>query len=239
MTPLVSGLGLIRKLCGGAHTLVQDHVLGFTRTILFEAACDDRGDLHSPPCVAFRFGNESDLAVFTQETHDYSPAQKQFGFKHLKAGDSLIVGEYKGAVAFYGWLMYGKADLDQDVLAPVLPDIAYCYRLFTVRGLRGLRICGSYYTYIKPLLRQQGYHRLICRIAPRNEASIRAHERAGFQRRGVLWKVTVPGHSFYYADPLARLWWPAASEAACFSRHGILRQTATTRVSVDPYHQRG
>lgn len=218
--------GLFRQACGRAHTAVQDHIFGITRTILFEAGCEGGNASDAPPFVAFRFGGKVDLAAFTKNTHDYTQAQKQFGLERLNAGDSLIVGEYEREIVFYAWLMYGKADLDQRAFVPLLPNIAYSYRVFTVRRARGLRICSAYYRHVGNLLWQQGYHRMICRIAPGNEASIRAHKRVGFQPHGLLWKLMIAGHAFFYADPVSRAWWPTVATAVSFGRYGVLRQTA-------------
>ena len=113
-------------------------------------------------------------------------------------------------MVFYAWQMYGQMDLDQGVCLPLPSDIAYSYKVFTVPSARRLSICSAYYDYIKALLERQGYRRLICRVDPTNEPSLRAHLRAGFRHQGSLWKFVVPAATMYYADRPLRAWFENA-----------------------------
>lgn len=224
MTDIIENLTLVRHRCGCAYDFVRDNIVGVSRTILFEVPCDSIPGLRVSCPVAFRLGGPADLHAFTKETHDYENAHKQFGLERLERGDSLIVGELDGEVVFYAWLMYGQMDLDQNVCIPTVPDAAYVYRAFTVSRARGLGICGASYGYSKGLLLTGGYRRLICRIAPRNAASIQAHARVGFERCGVLWKMVAPGHVIYYADESTRARLPGIVMADYFTPRGFLKK---------------
>ncbi len=204
MTSARFSLAGIRRSCGAAYRAVRDHGFSITRTTVFERQSDSQVRSLAP--VAFRFGGADDLMSFTQEIHNYGAAAKEFGLERLAAGDSLVIGEWEGAVVFYGWLMYGRMDLDQDVPVPLPPDVAYSYKLYTVHRARGLRICAGFYQFVGPALDQRGYHRLVCRIAPGNRPSIRGHIRVGFQPRGTLWKLVAARHALYFADRSMRSW---------------------------------
>ncbi|HLK48886.1 MAG TPA: hypothetical protein VKT49_12165 [Bryobacteraceae bacterium] len=144
--------------------------------------------------------------MLNQELHDYGAAERRFSIERIEAGDSLILGEWGGGVVFYGWVMYGQMDLDQNVPLPIAPNAAYSYKLFTVPNARGLGICAAYYYFIASTLEARGYDRLICRIAPGNRPSVRSHIRVGFQPRGTLWKLVAARHAFYFGDRPMRSW---------------------------------
>lgn len=205
MTGALFSLAGIRHNCGAAYRAVRDHGFSITRTTLFERQSADSAVRSLAP-VAFRFGSADDVMALTKEIHNYGAAAKRFGLERLAAGDSLVIGEWEGGVVFYGWVMYGQMDLDQNVPVPLPPDIAYSYKLYTVHRARGLRICAGFYHFVAPALDQWGYHRLICRIAPGNLASIRGHIRVGFQPRGTLWKLVAARHALYFADRQMRSW---------------------------------
>lgn len=222
--PIITlGLRLARNNYGDARALIRDRVFGLTRSIVFEAPCDSPAVSPAPPtAVTFRFGSATELHGFTPEAHEYGEAERQFGFERLGRGDSLIVGESGGDVVFYAWLMYGQMDLDQNVCIPIGPEYAYSYKVFTVESARGLRICAAYYRHITDFLRQQGYRRLICRIAPGNTASIHAHTRVGFEPTGLLWKVAFAGRTFYWANREMRARLEPWISRAYFDHRGLL-----------------
>lgn len=224
MTGIFPDLAALRHRSGRAYTLVRDHVLGVTRSVVFQVSCDSNAGLSESSLVTFRRGGRADLEAFTEETHDYGKAEKKFGFERLERGDSLMIGESGGGVVFYAWLMYGQMDLDEDVCIPITPEAAYSYRVFTIQHARGLRVCAAYYTFLKKFLAGRGYGRLICRITPHNTASIRAHARVGFKRCGLLWKVVTPGHAFYHANAEMQAWLPEVAAARYFDHHGWLKK---------------
>lgn len=221
----------LRQRCGRTYTLVRDHVLGITRTGMFEVSCDCRPAPASRPLATFRLGGPADLHGFTEHEYEYGKVEKQFGFECLERGDSLIIGECEGVAVFYIWLMYGEIDLDQGVRIPTMKDVAYCYRAFTLRGARGLGICEHSYGYIKRVLQERGHNRITCRIDPGNTASLRAHYRAGFRQHGLLWKVVLPCDVLYYADKPLRSWMPTATTEEAFSRLGFLQKAKSRRVT--------
>lgn len=212
----------VRHGCGRVYELIHDHACGLTRSIVFRTVCDESPPLLSPPPVSFRVGGPDDLEQFTQETHEYGEAEKQFGFQRLSRGDLLIVGECGGAVVFYAWLMCRQMDLDQNVCIPIRPDAAYSYKVFTVARARGLHICAAYYRFIKDFLRPRGYGHMVCRIIPGNTASVRAHMRVGFQRSGIVYRQVLAGRAIYWADGGMRSLLPPTVRQAYFSSRGFL-----------------
>jgi hypothetical protein len=222
MTEIASRLEALRHSCGNLYTHFRDHRLGATRTGVFEVPCDSYAAVQPSVPVTFRSGCRSDLEAFSREEHEYGDAERQFGRERLEKGDSLIVGESDGAVVFYAWQMYRQVDVDQGICIPMPPDVAYSYKVFTVSRARGLSICSAYYNYVKAYLLAQGYRRLVCRVDPTNAPSLRAHLRAGFCKRGLLWKVVMPTRAIYYADRPLRAWFKDVGTGDLFSRRGIL-----------------
>lgn len=224
MTDALAVLAAARHGCGQAYTAVRDRGFSVTRTTVFERelAGDSSVSLAGP--ATFRFGTADDLMSLTQKTHDYGPAEKRFGLERLEQGDSLVLGEWDGALVFYGWLMYGQMDLDQNVPLPTVPDAAYSYKLFTVPQARGLRICAGYYSFVESWLEQRGYGRLICRISPGNDPSIRGHLRVGFRPCGTLWKLVALRQAYYFADESMRSWLGSLSPEGRLAGWGFLRR---------------
>ena len=223
MTDTVSALATLRHRCGDTYTLVRNQGLSVTRTLVFERR-GSSAEIQPLASVAFRFGNAGDLMEFSEHAHDYGAAEKRFGIERLAQGDSLVVAELDGAIVFYGWLMYGEMDLDQNVRIPIASDAAYSYKLFTVPQARGLRICAGYYRFVESSLPETGYRRLICRIAPGNVPSVRGHLRVGFEPCGTLWKFVAAGRAFYFADRGLRSWLPSITPEDPFNRRGFLQR---------------
>jgi len=221
----------LRRTAGTLLAFLRDHVFGISISIVFEASCEIGSSEGSCPLIAFRFGGEPDVWAFTRERHDYGEAEKRLGIERLKCGDKLIIGELEREVVFYGWLMLGKMDLDVNAEVPLSHNAAYSYKIYAVPDVRGRGICGAYYQHLKNLLHQQGFERLVCRISPGNEASIRAHAHAGFRACGLLCKVGVPWHSLFFADPALRTWLPTIAPSQYFTRRGfLLRHAALNQV---------
>ncbi|MBS1860018.1 MAG: hypothetical protein JST11_31905 [Acidobacteria bacterium] len=190
----------LRHRLGNAHTVFQERVLSFSRSIVFESPCREADTAEAASLVAFRFGSAADLSALREHEHDYSPAAKRFGFERLDEGDSIVVGESAGAILFYAWLMYRQIELDEGVCVPVAPGMVYSYKVFTAANARGRGICGAYYRFIRPLLAREGFSRLSCRVLAQNKASLHAHCRAGFVARGTFCRLLAAGSVLYRAD---------------------------------------
>lgn len=218
-------LASLRHRLGKAYTVFQDRALSYSRSIVFECPCGELNAADPPAPVTFRFGSAPDLSAMREDEHDYSPAAKQFGFERLENGDSIVVGEACGAVLFYAWLMYCQFDLDEGVCVPVVPDMAYSYKVFTAQSARGRGICGAYYSFIRPLLARQGYSRLSCRITTRNQASLHAHCRAGLTACGTFCRLLAAENVFYHADAELCPWLRGAGITGRFTEgHWLRRQ---------------
>lgn len=227
----------LRHRAGKVRAFLDEHAFGVSRSIVFEAACCSRHSLlyeasrdgqaraKTGPQIAFRFGDVSDVLAFTPDAHEYGDAEKRFSMERLKRGDSLLIGESGGQTVFYAWLMLGKMDLDMNIEVPLVREAAYSYKVFTVEGARGTGVCSAYYRHIKQWLQQLNYSRLVCRIAPGNAPSIRAHARAGFRSCGRLWTFRTPGHELFYADARLRAWLPTIVSGRSFSPRGVLLES--------------
>ena len=168
----------------------------FRRKLIFESPTDDaHADAAAIPAT-FRYGNASDLRALDAPAYSYDAAAREFGLERLRAGDRLVLCESGGRVVFYAWVMFGQMDMGLREYAPLSPDRAYTYKLFTVPDCRGRRICPAYYTFIKRELRPLGYRSLVAWVEAGNRSSIRAHLRAGFHPAGRIWHIRFLFRSF-------------------------------------------
>ncbi len=214
-TPLRHAMCVVADTC-------RRHVFSLTRCTMFEVECGYDVPLPNPPKIDFRFGSRNDVRTFDLAHHEYGAAEREFGLERMDQEDSLVVGESNGEVVFYAWLMYGQIDLDQRVYIPCFQEIAYSYKVFTVESARGRHICAAYYSFIKKRLLEAGYSRLVCRIAPANTASIRAHVGTGFRPVGRLWTMVVPGCRLFAVDAEMRSWLQRSSASSDLSRRRVL-----------------
>jgi hypothetical protein len=168
------------------------------RKLLFETALErPRGVEAAAVPLAFRYGDTRDLELLGAPVYSYGGEARQFGYERLRAGDRLVICESGGRVVFYAWVMFGQMDMSCRNYAPVPPDCAYTYKLFTVPDSRGQRICPAYYEWIRQELRALGYGRLLAWVEAGNHASIRAHTRAGFHKAGCIWHFGILFRSFF------------------------------------------
>lgn len=196
-------------------------VFGLRRTIVFEAPCVSEPDiLPKEELVSFRRGGAADLKALEGPANGYGQSDSAFCRGRLAAGDALWIGSLQGRPVFSAWVMSGQMDLEWDNMLRLRPEIAYSYKLFTVESVRGQRICGAYYDFLLHHLSRAGYRRLVCRIAPGNASSIRAHTRAGFRRVGMLWRLAIGPYAIYFADESLRLWLHTALAEQCANPAG-------------------
>jgi hypothetical protein len=160
-------------------------VASVRRKVLLECSTD--GAENGRGRVQFRYGNGDDLLVLGAPEYEYDAGAREFGMERLAAGDRLVVGETGGRIVFYAWVMYGQMDMGLRDYRALPAGSAYTYKLFTVADCRGQRICPAYYEWLKRELREQGYGRVLAWVVAGNQASIRAHERAGFRQAGTIW----------------------------------------------------
>jgi hypothetical protein len=157
------------------------------RKLVFESATVEAHPSAAAVPVAFRYGGAADLDALASPEYSYDTAARDFGLERLRAGDRLVIGESAGRIVFYAWVMFGHMDMGIRDFAPLPPDCAYTYKLFTIPDSRGRRICPAYYTFIRRELRGLGYRRLFAWVEAGNRSSIRAHTRAGFRIAGCIW----------------------------------------------------
>lgn len=166
---------------------VVARVASLRRKLLFECATSDARPVEAAAPLTFRYGDAIDLHALAAPEYQYSEEARRFGGERRAAGDRLVVGESGGRIVFYGWVMYGQMDMGFRDYAPLRPDQAYTYKLFTLPDCRGRRICPAYYEWLKRELRAAGYRGVLAWVEAGNRASIRAHKRAGFSQAGTIW----------------------------------------------------
>jgi hypothetical protein len=191
-------------------------ICSMRRKLLFAVPLEHGPEPAAAVPVAFRYGDAHDLDSLTAPEYAYSDDVRPFGHERLRAGDRLVLGESSGRVVFYAWVMFGQMDLSCRNYAPLPPDSAYTYKLFTLADCRGQRICPAYYWWIKRELRAMGYSRLLAWVEAGNDASIRAHTRAGFRRVGCIWHFRFFFRS-YFITPGAEVLAPLDRQNACAS----------------------
>jgi|GEM_PF-2551939 len=212
-------LRVVRHGCSNVYCFVQAHGCDVSRFTVFEASCDEAEDVQVPEGLTFRAGSPADLEALNQRGYDMDTAAKCFCRDRLLAGDSLILGEENGEVIFYACVMYSNMDLDMGKIVPLASDLAYSYKVYTAPSARGRRICSTYYALLKRILRNRGYRRVVCRVAPSNPASMRAHLRANFHAVGDLFNVTVARIPHYWASQALVEWFARNCAAQCLNGH--------------------
>jgi hypothetical protein len=191
-------------------------ICSLRRKLLFESTLEyPRAAAASVP-VTFRYGDAHDLEMLAAPVYAYDGTARHFGYERLRAGDRLVLCEAGGRVVFYAWVMFGQMDMSCRNYAPLPPDCAYTYKLFTVPECRGQRICAAYYDWIRRELRAQGYGRLLAWIEAGNHASIRAHGHAGFHKVGCIWHFRILFGS-YFIKPGRIVAAPLDRQNACAS----------------------
>lgn len=177
--------------------LVAAQFLYVRNKLILEARTDGLACRSAPIPVRFRSGTAEDLDALQAPGYGYDRVAMEFGQERLRFGDLLIIGEFDGTIVFYGWLMFGQMDLSFRNYLPMSSKAAYSYKLFTLDAHRGCGICTSYYVYLKQLLKEMGYSRIVCWVELKNRSSIRVHLRAGFRRIGNLWHLRLRSRSFF------------------------------------------
>ncbi len=226
-----SSLTALRHGCANSVQFLTHRVCGISRCVYLECECRDICLSSFVDGVRFRFGSHRDLNDLTAAEHEYGAAERLFSARRLDRGDSLMLGECAGEVVFYSWMMCGQMEVDVGTTVPIVPGTAYIYKMFTVPRFRGRHISSAFYAHIRPLLESGGCNRLVCRIAPSNTPSIRAHQRTGFQPKGQLWKFVIADRPVYHADPQMRAWLPSICPPGYFNSGGFLVRRELDRVS--------
>jgi RimJ/RimL family protein N-acetyltransferase len=168
--------------------------------IVLEAALDDLRPVEPALRVIFRTGSEADLRAFSLKAHGYDEEARCFGLERLAAGDRLVIGSAPSGVAFYAWIMFGQMDLGCRAYRPIPRDVAYTYKLFTVPGYRGQRICPAYYTWLKAVLPPEGIRRVRAWVESGNDASMRSHLHSGFHPAGAIWHAQFLFRSYFFVS---------------------------------------
>ncbi len=186
-----SGRGIRKRLLGPARRWLQSRLLSVTRRycLATPVGCIPR----ATPKLAteFRAGTSEDLARMQQSPrYDYAPAVVEYARARLASGDRLTVGIHDGAIVYYGWTMVGQMDLFMGDYVPLPANRAYNYKLWAVEEHRREGLFAGYYGHIAGWLASTGVTDVVTLVRADNGPSLRAHERAGFQRIGTVWEVT-------------------------------------------------
>lgn len=183
--------GLLKKVFGPAKRKCEADVFWIRRRIIFALDLEGAPRASTKLPVSFHFGSSAELERLTEREHDYDEPARAFGRRRLAAGDELVLGTHRGTVVFCALLSFGQIDLGYEELIPTSPERAYSYKVFTSPAYRGLGICAAYYAHLACVLRRQGYAQLLCHVLSTNEASLRAHARAGFVGVGAVWEFQI------------------------------------------------
>jgi GNAT superfamily N-acetyltransferase len=152
--------------------------------------------------ACFRYGDASDVEAVGALSGE---SEDELGYvrARLDAGDRVVLGHVDGRLAFYAWLMFGHIEVGARI-APVSSDVAHSYKVFTAPDFRGRGVAASYYDHVRPLLASEGYSSILATVRRDNEASLRAHHKAGFTRVGRLWDAKLGPWSHTVIGPRTR-----------------------------------
>lgn len=85
------------------------------------------------------------------------------------------------------WVAMGKARIDYlDCVIALRPDEAYSYEAYTRPEARGLNITAHCAACKARYLRDSGVKRMIAAIVPEGRSAIRANQKAGYRRFGMI-----------------------------------------------------
>jgi len=167
-----------RKLVFAAD---RDHIVGADGPARFELASDAQLD---------------ELAALSHETSAELRAMRE----RLARGDWCIAGRVDGALALYGWSMFGEMEIGEH-LAPLRDELVYSYKLFTAPPFRGRRIASSYYSFLASELgKRPPVRRVVATVVATNAASIALHRRCGFAAIGSIVEIRGGGACAAFPD---------------------------------------
>lgn len=175
---------------------VRDHVFWVRQKKILETDLSAVAESAPVAAVQYRFGSELDIGKLTEVDHEYNDEARAYALERLRHGDRVVLGELNGELVFYGWLMFSAMDLDYRNYVPLPPEYAYCYKLFTLKHLRGKKILPGFYSFLKKSLPVMGYRKLVCWVYSDNHASLRSHRNVGFKATGTIYNVRVVNRLF-------------------------------------------
>lgn len=196
---------LVKPVLGPVRRFVEGYVFEATRMYAMRAALSDIPEVVAAVPVSFGpLTDEHRPALTAAPEHHFNDDLAQQWQNSRDATEIYVGMSDAGEVLFSAWLLKGQMDLHNGNLAPIPAGTAFSYRVVTSVCARGARICPAYYTYLRHTLAARGVRCLACLIATSNIKSIKAHEKAGFQRVGKFWMFRVGGRVITYVPAAIR-----------------------------------
>lgn len=217
----------------GVRALVERGLsqLGVHRLIVLEQPLelDTRADAIAPaapaprlPDVVLGEAGEADLealAELRRAEHDEvtaalgrprEPVQALLG-RLFARGDRCFVARAGPRVLAVMWIARGEVPV-RYLLCDLLlaPGDAYVYDVFVAKDARGHGLATALYRHLAAVLAAEGRSRAVMLVRAHNAANLRAAERAGYRRGGILTCAAAGGHTLHLGRALPMRAWPRA-----------------------------
>ena len=158
-------------------------------------------DGHLPADLHVVLAGEQELAPYTQL--DEYQLRGTFVQEALARGDACVATYYKGELAAYGWVAYGRAPHVDGIWVRFGPGHRYNYKSLTLPKYRGRHLRGSY-GVLAQRDRNEGVTHSIAFIETYNYASMNAEERHGGRKVGFAGYLRIAGRTVVFASPGAK-----------------------------------
>ncbi len=164
-----------------------------------------KGDLakqpsgHVPLDIIYQIHNGTDVLELIDQINPLNDQGRRFALDRLRAGDKAVIGSDNGSPVFYGWLMFGTIEMTYGVFMPVPQGMAFGYNLFTKSSHRRRGLMTGFYEFSRNYLKQKEFHTLYVGISTRNNASIKAHLKNGFEKIGYFYTIKLLAMRFTLA----------------------------------------
>jgi len=157
----------------------------YRRAVVLERSLDEPTP-QVAACLPVAFGRlqETEVDEYAAFRPETDPAEVR---RRLQAGQMCFVARHEGKIIHACWVATGRARIDYLAREIALaPDEVYVYESFTAPDFRGQNVAAARSAYMRPVLRQAGYHRAVAVVVPENQVAFRPIEKAGYHRVGLL-----------------------------------------------------
>ena len=149
--------------------------------------------------INFQIHDSSDVLEIIDQINPLNEQARRFARHRLDAGDKAVIAYDSGLPVFYGWLMFGEIEMTYGVFLPMPEGIAFAYNLFTASSHRRRGLMTGFYDFARDYLKSRKYDTLYVGISTRNNASISAHLKNGFEKNGYFYTLKLLGTCFTLA----------------------------------------
>ncbi len=147
----------------------------------------------------FQIHDSADVLEFIDQINPLNEQARIFACNRLAQGDKAVIAYDNGLPVFYGWLMCGEIEMTYGVFLPMPRDIAFGYNLFTASSHRRRGLMTGFYEFVRGELKSRDIRTLYVGIATSNQASIKAHQKNGFEKTGYFYTIKLLGRCFTLA----------------------------------------